>query len=154
MTPEISPMDPALERAVTEIRDETPDAAVVEAAAGRVWARLAEAAGQKPASHPRLRRFSGFIPDYRAGRLGGARALLLKDHLNQCVACRRAYDGKVVAFPGRQTAEGAGAAAALRLAVGGRRRGHRGRGLDLGSHRPVRPRLRAGVHPDGERRAL
>lgn len=108
MTPEISPMDPALERAVTEIRDETPDAAVVEAAAGRVWARLAEAAGQKPAESIRgCADFQALFSDYRAGRLGGARALLLKDHLNQCVACRRAYDGKVVAFPGRQTAEGA-----------------------------------------------
>jgi hypothetical protein len=34
----------ALEQAVTEIRDEAIDDAVIEAAAARVWARLAEAA--------------------------------------------------------------------------------------------------------------
>ena len=37
-----NPMDTALEQAVTEIRDETIDDAVIEAAAARVWARLAE----------------------------------------------------------------------------------------------------------------
>jgi hypothetical protein len=108
MTPEINPMDPALERAVLEIRDESPDAAVVEAAAARVWARLAAAAGQRPAEHIRgCADFQALFADYRAGRLNEARALLLKDHLNQCVACRRAYEGKVVAFPGPQVARGA-----------------------------------------------
>jgi hypothetical protein len=108
MTPEINPMDPALERAVSEIRDESPDAAVVEAAAARVWARLAEAAGHNPAEHIRgCADFQALFAEYRAGRLNEARALLLKDHLNQCVACRRAYEGKVVAFPGPQAAQGA-----------------------------------------------
>jgi hypothetical protein len=41
---ENNPMDAALEQAVTEIRDEVIDDAVVEAAAARVWARLAESA--------------------------------------------------------------------------------------------------------------
>jgi len=100
MTPEINPMDPALERAVSEIRDESVDPAVVEAAAGRVWERLMEASGQKPAEHIRnCADFQALIPDYRAGRLPDARALLLKDHLNRCVACRHVYEGKVVAFP-------------------------------------------------------
>jgi hypothetical protein len=44
MTPEMNPMDPALERAVAEICDEPVDPAVLEAAAARVWARIAEAA--------------------------------------------------------------------------------------------------------------
>jgi ferric-dicitrate binding protein FerR (iron transport regulator) len=101
-------MDPALERAVAEIRGESPDAAVVEAAAARVWARLAEADGQRPAEHIRgCADFQALFTDYRAGRLNEARALLLKDHLNQCVACRHAYEGKVVAFPGPQAARSA-----------------------------------------------
>jgi ferric-dicitrate binding protein FerR (iron transport regulator) len=108
MTPEIDSMDPVLERAVAEIRDGSPDAAVVEAAAARVWARLAEAAGQKPGEHIRgCADFQALLADYRAGRLNAARAMLVKDHLNQCVACRRAYEGKAVEFPGPQEAQSA-----------------------------------------------
>ena len=40
MNPELNPMDSALEQAIAEIRDEGPDAAVMEAAAARVWARF------------------------------------------------------------------------------------------------------------------
>ncbi|MGA9623394.1 MAG: FecR domain-containing protein, partial [Bryobacteraceae bacterium] len=91
-----NPMDTALEQAVTEIRDEAIDDAVVEAAAARVWARLAEA-GQH---HIRgCADFQSLIPEYRAGRLTAARAMLLQDHLHQCVACRHVFEGKVVAFP-------------------------------------------------------
>ena len=41
--PEFEAMPPALEQAVTEIRDESIDPAVIEAAAARVWAKLATA---------------------------------------------------------------------------------------------------------------
>jgi hypothetical protein len=100
MNPEMNPMDPELERAVSEIRDEPVDSAAIEAAAARVWARLAEAAGEQPSEHIRgCADFQALIPEYRAGRLPEARALLLKDHLNNCVACRRVYEGRVVAFP-------------------------------------------------------
>jgi ferric-dicitrate binding protein FerR (iron transport regulator) len=86
----------ALEQAVTEIRDEVIEDAVVEAAATRVWARLAESAGH----HIRgCADFQSLIPEYRAGRLTEARAMLLQDHLHQCVACRHVFEGKVVAFP-------------------------------------------------------
>ena len=71
MTPaEFNPMDPELEKAVQEIRDDAPDPAVVEAAAARVWARLAEAAALL--SHEPIRTcadFQALLPDYRAGRL-------------------------------------------------------------------------------------
>jgi hypothetical protein len=92
-------MDPALERAIAEIRDaEIPDA-VVEAAAARVWARLAPAA-VSPSEHIRsCTDFQSLIPDFRAGRLAEARALLLQDHLHECVACRRVFEGRVVAMP-------------------------------------------------------
>ena len=96
MTPEFNPaefksMAPALEQAVVEIRDENIDPAVIEAAAGRVWANIA------PAGHIRgCADFQSLIPDYRGGRLTEGRALLLKDHLNQCVACRHVFEGKVV----------------------------------------------------------
>jgi hypothetical protein len=91
----------ALEQAVIEIRDEIIDDAVIEAAAARVWARLAEAAGH----HIRgCADFQSLIPEFRAGRLTEARAMLLQDHLHQCVACRHVFEGKVVAFPAPRAA--------------------------------------------------
>ena len=96
MTPEENRMDPDLERAVTEIREEAIDPAVVEAAAARVWARLAEAAHPAPEHIRDCAGFQALFPEYRAGRLSEARTLLVKDHLHACVACRRAFEGKVV----------------------------------------------------------
>ena len=95
---EFEPMDPALEQAMNEIRDDTVDPEVIEAAAARVWARLAaEAAQHKAGEHIRgCADFQALIPDYRAGRLPEARATLLKDHLHECVACRKIYEGRVV----------------------------------------------------------
>ena len=101
MTPEDIPMDPALERAVSEIRDEAIPDAVVEGSAARVWARLAaEHAPARAAEHIRsCADFQSLIPEFRAGRLPEARALLLQDHLNECVACRRQFEGRVVVIP-------------------------------------------------------
>lgn len=105
MTPENSFQDPALEQALSEIRDEAVDPAVVEAAGNRVWARLAEATGQL--SGEPIRGCAGFqtlLADYRAGRLPQARAMLVEDHLHACVACRHIYEGKVVTMPAARPA--------------------------------------------------
>jgi ferric-dicitrate binding protein FerR (iron transport regulator) len=105
MNPEETRMDPALERAVSEIRGEAVADEVVETAASRVWARLSAAqtatgAGHIPAEHIRsCADFQSLISDFRAGRLPEARALLLQDHLHECVTCRRVYEGRVVAMP-------------------------------------------------------
>ncbi|HLK69193.1 MAG TPA: FecR domain-containing protein [Bryobacteraceae bacterium] len=98
---EMVPLDPALEQAVSEIRDEVPDTAVIEAAASRVWARLAPQVAQLPANGHHIRGcedFQAMLPDYRAGHLNEARATLVKDHLHQCVDCRRVYEGRVVSM--------------------------------------------------------
>jgi len=92
MTPQDPNLDPLLEQAIAEIRGEAIDPAVIEAAAGRVQARLAE--------HHTLHTcadFQALIPDYRAGKLSPARALLLKDHTHECVACYRALKNKTLA---------------------------------------------------------
>ncbi len=106
MTPESNFNEAALEQAMLEIRDASVDPAVVEAAAARVWARLSEAAAQSaPVEHIRnCKDFQALIPEYRAGRLTDARALLLKDHLHECVACRRVYEGRVVELVAPRTA--------------------------------------------------
>jgi hypothetical protein len=89
-------MDPALEQAMTEIREDSVDPAVIEAAAARVWANLA---AQCHAPLHTCEDFQSLIPEFKAGRLPEARALLVKDHLHECVACRRVYEGRVVAMP-------------------------------------------------------
>src|SRR5689334_7318643 len=98
MTPtEFEPIDPRLEQAVPEMRSDEPEAAVVEAAAARVWERLA--AAQKGEHIRGCADFQALIPEYRAGRLPEARATLLKDHLRECVNCRRVYEGRVLTMP-------------------------------------------------------
>jgi hypothetical protein len=98
---EFRPMDPQLEQAIQEIRDATLDPAEMEAAAARVWPRLA---AELPAPSPRERvlgcaEFQAMLPEFRAARLSEARTLLLRDHLHECVACRKVYEGRVAVLP-------------------------------------------------------
>lgn len=89
MTPQDPNFDPLLDQAISEIRDEPIDPAVMEAAAARVEARLSQ--------HTTLHScedFQALMPAYRAGTLSEARALLLKDHTHECVACYRALNAK------------------------------------------------------------
>ena len=88
MTPLDPNLDPLLEHEIAEIRDEPVDPAVIEAAAARVQQRLAQHATLHTCAD-----FQALIPDYRAGKLSPARALLLKDHTHECVACYRALAG-------------------------------------------------------------
>jgi hypothetical protein len=116
--------DDTLERAIQEIRNEAIDPAVVESAADRVWDKLQTAAGAPIMGCPG---FQALFAAYREGGLPEGRALLVKDHLHECVACRKAYEAagaKVMAMP---AAGGSAAwrpyfrwaiAAALALAVG------------------------------------
>jgi hypothetical protein len=93
-------MNQELDQAMSDIRNQTVDNAVVEAAAARVWARIAAAGSSLPSEHiSGCAGFQSLIPDYRAGRLTDARATLLQDHLHECVACRRVYEGRVVSMP-------------------------------------------------------
>ena len=60
---ENTPMSPELERAMSEIREEIPDAAAIEAAAARVWTKLADTL---PGTHLRTcADFQALIPEYR-----------------------------------------------------------------------------------------
>ena len=92
MTPQDPKLDPLLEQAIAEIRDEPIDPAIIEAAASRVQAHLMQHATLHTCAD-----FQALIPDYRAGNLSPARALLLKDHTHECVACYRALKDKTPA---------------------------------------------------------
>jgi hypothetical protein len=118
--------NPALEQAVLEIREESIDPAVVEAAAARVWAKLLAASAEHQPAIRSCADFQALIPAYRAGELSDARAMLLQDHLHQCVACRHVYEGRVTAIRAPQPRPASGvryparwAAAAVVVAAAG-----------------------------------
>jgi hypothetical protein len=90
-------MDDALEVAMTEIRNSTVDDATVEAAAARVWVRLA--AAHAPEHIRTCADFQALFADYRSGSLSDARRALVQDHLHSCVACRKVYEGRVTVMP-------------------------------------------------------
>ncbi len=94
--------NPALEQAVLEIREESLDPEIVEAAAARVWAKLQAASAEEQHAIRSCADFQALIPAYRSGDLSDARATLLADHLHQCVACRRVYEGRVKTMPAPQ----------------------------------------------------
>ena len=92
MNQEMQFSDAELEQAMAEIRNEQVDDAVVEAAASRVWEKLA--AARDGAFIGDCSGYQLLIPDFKGGRLSGAKAELLRDHLHECVACRRIYEGR------------------------------------------------------------
>ncbi|HET6853249.1 MAG TPA: FecR domain-containing protein [Pyrinomonadaceae bacterium] len=90
--------DQILDKVTAEIRNEKVDSAAVSAAADRVWARVAAAAGETQFSLPPVDRIEGcadfqsLIPAYLAGKLSEARSLLLVDHTHECIPCRKAMN--------------------------------------------------------------
>lgn len=92
--------DERLERALQEMKDETVDAATLEAARARVWDSLTNATADG------CGQFRSDFPAYLVGSLAAGRRVLLDDHLSRCAACRTALaetrgDRRVVAMPQR-----------------------------------------------------
>ena len=87
-----------LDKVTADIRNEKIDPAAVSAAADRVWARVAAAAGETEFKLPTVDRIEGcadyqsLIPAYLAGKLSEARSLLLVDHTHECIPCRKAMN--------------------------------------------------------------
>jgi hypothetical protein len=127
-----------LEAAIQAVRNSEPDRVDMENRAARVWARIAESQDTEKSGGPDLfpgatsqirgcEDYRALIPDYIAGRLSSARALLLTDHTHECVACRQALNSArgggerpVVRRTGRRVSRPAAilaAAAALIAAV-------------------------------------
>jgi len=99
-----------LDETLQQIRDERLAARHVESAADRVWSRITqrdltlEAVTAAPAEKIRTcEDMQTLIPAYLSGDLPHARTLLLEDHLQECVPCRRAL--RVARNGGKKTVE-------------------------------------------------
>jgi hypothetical protein len=103
-----SKQDAHLEQAISELRGEQPDAKALSASAERVWQKLQTGLGDDEATANALQPIRGcadiraLLPAFHQQELAPARALIVEDHLRECVSCRsyahgRAVDGKTSA---------------------------------------------------------
>ncbi len=88
-----SKQDAHLDRAISELRGEVPDAKTLSASAERVWQKLQAAEGEETAVSS-LQPIRGcadirsLLPAFHHHELPPARALIVEDHLRECVSCR------------------------------------------------------------------
>ena len=101
-------LDAIIDNAARSIREEEIDQSIVNQSATRVWARISQQAADNSLpvnsnlESPNLMNsennseqirgcddFQSIIPAYLKGDLSPARALLLEDHSNECIPCRR-----------------------------------------------------------------
>lgn len=97
--------DAIIDKATRGIRDEQIDPSIANEAAARVWARVSLQAVENSSMSSNLESlntmntnaeqisgcadFQSLIPAYLDGKLSSARTLLLEDHSNECIPCRR-----------------------------------------------------------------
>jgi hypothetical protein len=84
------------------MKQETVDAATLDAVRGRVWNTLTNTAVDRCAE------FRPDFPAYVSGALTGSRRMLLEDHVSRCIACRAALaemkgERRVIAMPQRSS---------------------------------------------------
>ncbi len=100
-----SKQDAKLDEAICELRTEQPDAKMLSASAERVWQKVQAGLGEEGSSSA-LQSIRGcadvraLLPAFHQHELAPARALIVEDHLKECVSCRsyahgRAVDGQV-----------------------------------------------------------
>jgi FecR protein/Putative zinc-finger len=96
-----SKQDARLDQAITELRGEQPDAKTLSASAERVWQKLQAGMGEEGASNA-LQPIRGcadiraLLPALHQQELSPARALIVEDHLRECVSCRSYVHGRGV----------------------------------------------------------
>ena len=94
-----SKKDERLDQAISELRWEQPDAKTLSASAERVWQRLQTGEGAEAASSA-LQPIRGcadirsLLPAFHQDELPAARALIVEDHLRECVSCRSYASGR------------------------------------------------------------
>src|SRR5215204_5367350 len=104
-------LDAIIDDATRRIRDEQIEDSMINESATRVWARVSQQAenlsadaylgelntmntGNNNEQINGCADFQTLIPAYLDGKLSSTRALLLKDHTNECVPCRRALNAE------------------------------------------------------------
>ncbi len=93
--------DVQLDRAISELRSEQPDAKTLSASAERVWQLLQTSEGQEAATNA-LQPIRGcadirsLLPAFHRHELPPARVLIVEDHLRECVSCRSYACGRPV----------------------------------------------------------
>jgi len=96
-----SKQDVQLDRAISELRSEQPDAKTLSASAERVWQLLQTSEGQEAATNG-LQPIRGcadirsLLPAFHRHELPPARVLIVEDHLRECVSCRSYASGRPV----------------------------------------------------------
>src|SRR5690348_72675 len=94
-----SKKDAYLEQAISELRGEVPDTKLLSASAERVWQKLQTADGEEAAASA-LQPIRGcsdiraLLPAFHQQGLSPARALIVRDHLRECVSCRSFAHGR------------------------------------------------------------
>jgi hypothetical protein len=93
-------LEAIIDQTVNAVLRDQPDASTVDASASRVWARIAadqniSATATSPAATAaehinNCGDFQSLIPSYLRRELSPARALLLEDHTQECIPCRKA----------------------------------------------------------------
>src|SRR5688572_12089713 len=92
-------LDAIIDNATREIRDEQIDPSMIDQSATRVWARISAQTENSQTEGINTMNttehihgcsdFQSLIPAYLDGKLSTARTLLLEDHSNECIPCRR-----------------------------------------------------------------
>ncbi|HEX8456815.1 MAG TPA: FecR domain-containing protein [Pyrinomonadaceae bacterium] len=93
-------LEAIIDRSVEAVHHDQPDVRAVDEAAARVWARIATAQQDAPAVVAQTAAapseyinnctdFQSLIPSYLRHELTPARALLLEDHTQECIPCRK-----------------------------------------------------------------
>jgi hypothetical protein len=96
-----SKQDDRLDQAISELRAEQPDAKTLAASAERVWQKL-QAGVVEEATARALQPIRGcadiraLLPALHQHELAPARALIVEDHLRECVSCRSYAHGRAV----------------------------------------------------------
>src|SRR6266436_3180018 len=88
-----SKQDTDLDQAISELRSEEPDAKALAASTERVWARLQTGEGEAVATNSAqpirgCADIRSLLPAFNRQEFPPARALIVQDHLRECVSCR------------------------------------------------------------------
>jgi hypothetical protein len=96
-----SKQDDRLDQAISELRGEQPDAKTLSASAERVWHKLQAGLGEEAATDAfqpirGCADIRSLLPAFHQQELPPARALIVEDHLRECVSCRSYAHGRGV----------------------------------------------------------